>query len=531
MGMTLDALPLPDDLATCQRMIRELLASLHDARNDNEQLRHRLDLLLRRIYGPRAERFDPNQPLLFTELPAAPAPPPPAAASAPDQPASRSRGHGRQRLPGNLPRRRIVHDIVPAERVCPGCGQQRTPIGEEVSEQLDYQPASLFIVEHARCKYACPHCQEHVIVADKPAQPIDKGLPGPGLLAHVAVSKYLDHLPLHRLERIFSRQGIDLSRSTLCDWMAAAARLLLPLAEMLRVRVLQSRVIHTDDTPVPVLEDRRGSTRQARLWVYLGDRDHPYTVYDYTPTHARDGPVQFLGEYHGYLQADAFAGYDGIYATGRVEEVACWAHARRKFYDARSSDVERSHAALAWIRRLYDVEDQAKSLTDAERCALRQAEAVPLLTAICQWLTEQRQAVLPKSPMGQAISYALSNWQALCRYTETGFLAIDNNAAERALRGIAIGRKNWLFCGSDNGGRTAAILASVLASCQRQKLDPFVYLRDVLTRLPEQPADRLDDFLPDRWAMTSLNVVAPETAPAPATLHEPLNSTAHLTEN
>jgi len=402
----------------------------------------------------------------------------------------------------------VVHDVPPAQRVCPACGQERTAIGEEVGEQLDYRPPRCSSSSTCVASTACPHCQEHVTTADKPAQPIDKGLPGPGLLAHVAVSKYLDHLPLHRLERIFSRQGIDLSRSTLCDWMAAAARLLLPLAERLRVRVLQSRVIHTDDTPVPVLDKSRASTRLARLWVYLGDRDHPYTVYDYTPTHARDGPVQFLSDFHGYLQADAFAGYDGIYASGRVVEVACWAHARRKFYDARTGDAERSHAALAWIRRLYDVEDRVKPLSDAERCAVRRAEAVPLLTSICQWLTEQRQAVLPKSPMGQAIGYALSNWTALCRYTEAGFLAIDNNASERALRGIAIGRKNWLFCGSDNGGRTAAVLASVLVSCRRHGLDPFVYLRDVLTRLPAHPADRLDDFLPDRWGALAHAAVA-----------------------
>jgi transposase len=515
--MTPDAPPLPEDLATCQRMIRELLASLDQSQRDNDQLRHRLDQLLRRIYGPRAERFDPDQPLLFAEeaaaatAPAPPTPPPPV-----EDGATSRRGHGRQRLPRDLPRQRVVHDVPPAQRVCPGCGQERTAIGEEVSEQLDYRPAALFVVEHVRCKYACTHCQEHVTIADKPAQPIDKGLPGPGLLAHVAVSKYLDHLPLHRLERIFGRQGLDLSRSTLCDWMAAAARLLLPVAELLTARVLQSRVIHTDDTPVPVLDDRRGSTRQARLWVYLGDRDQPYTVYDYTPTHARDGPVRFLGDFHGYLQADAFAGYDGIYATGRVVEVACWAHARRKFYDARSGDAGRSHAALAWIRRLYDVEDKAKPLSDAERAALRQAESAPLLTAFCQWLTEQRQAVLPKSPMGQAISYALSNWTALCRYTEAGFLAVDNNASERALRGIAIGRKNWLFCGSDNGGRTAAVLASVLVSCRQHGLDPFAYLRDVLTRLPEHPADHLNDFLPDRWAALAHAALAASTASEPA---------------
>jgi transposase len=516
--MTHDATPLPDDLATCQRMIRELLATLHQRDHELEGVRARLDQLLRRVYGPRAERFDPNQPFLFADAGAAtPAPETVAATTGPppasDNPASAARGHGRQRLPRNLPRRRVVHEVPPAERACPGCGRERAAIGEELSEQLDYQPASLFVVEHVRRRYACPHCQEHVTTAAKPAQPINKGLPGPGLLAHVAVSKYLDHLPLHRLERIFSRHGVGLSRSTLCDWMAAAARLLVPLAEHMRRRVLQSRVVHTDDTPVPVLDASRGSTRQARVWVYLGDRDHPYTVYDYTPTHARDGPVQFLGDYHGYLQADAFAGYDGIYATGRVEEVACWAHARRKFYDARTADAERSHAALAWIRRLYDVEDKGKPLPDAGRAALRQAESVPLLTAFCQWLTERRAAVLPKSPMGQAIGYALSNWPALCRYTEAGFLAIDNNASERALRGLAIGRKNWLFCGSDQGGRTAAVLASVLLSCQRHRLDPFVYLRDVLTRLPEHPVDRLEELLPDRWPALARSATSTEPSP------------------
>src|SRR5271165_4579198 len=220
--------PLPDDPVLLKQMIGELLATLRQRDHELDGVRARLDQLLRRLYGPRAERFDPSQPLLFSEPTAAAAAP-----AAPDKPVSAARGHGRQRLPQNLPRRRVVHDLAPAERVCPGCGQERTAIGEEVSEQLDYQPASLFIVEHARCKYACQHCQEHVTTADKPAQPIDKGLPGPGLLAHVAVSKYVDHLPLHRLERIFSRQGIDLARSTLCDWMAAAARLLLPLAELL----------------------------------------------------------------------------------------------------------------------------------------------------------------------------------------------------------------------------------------------------------------------------------------------------------
>jgi transposase len=510
--MTRDDTSLPDDPAVLRQMIRELLATLQAAQRHNEQLQHRLDQLLRRLYGPRAERIDLDQPTLFPDL-QDPQSPPAAPPSPPEPAPARRPGHGRKPLPRDLPRRRVVHETPAAERLCPGCGGERTRIGEESSEQLDYQPASLFVVEHVRCKYACPHCQEHVVTADKPTQPIDKGLPGPGLLAHVVVSKYADHLPLHRLERIFGRQGVALSRSTLCDWMAACADLLTPLVDYLKGRVLASRAIHTDDTPVPVLDDKRAATRQGRMWVYIGDKEHPYTVFDYTPTHARDGPKAFLGDFRGYLQADAFAGYDGIYATGKVLEVACWAHARRKFYEARTADAERSHAALAWVRRLYDVEDRAKALADADRCASRQAESRPLLTAFRQWLQEQRALVLPKSPMGQAISYALSNWEALCRYSDAGFLNIDNNASERTLRAVAVGRKNWLFCGSDKGGRTAATLASVIACCQRHAVDPFAYLRDVLGRIRTTPCDRLEDLLPDRRARASLESTScPTTA-------------------
>jgi len=492
-----DAPPLPDDLAVCQQMIRELLASLHDAQRDNEQLRQRLDALLRRLYGPKAERLDANQLLLFAQTQASP-PQPPAAPAAPA--AAAPRGHGRRRLPASLPRRRIEHDLPVADRRCPQCGHKRERIGQEVSEQLDYQPAALFVVEHVRPTYACRHCQGQVTTAAKAAQPIDKGLPGPGLLAQVITSKYGDHLPLYRLERIFSRHGLELKRSTTCDWMAACADLLRPLVSRMVQAVLASAVVHTDDTPLPVQDRDREHARQARLWVYLGDRDHPYNVFAYTPSRARDGPQQFLKRYRGYLQADAFGGYDGIYATGNVVEVACWAHARRKFYEARTSDAERSHAALAWIGRLYEIEKRAKELSAAARQTLRQAESVPILTSLCHWLREQRQAALPKSPFGQAATYTLNNWTALVRYTEAGILAIDNNAAEREMKRIAIGRKNWLFTGSDRGGATAAVLFSLTSSCQRHGVDPFAYLRDVLARLPDQSPERLEELLPDRWA-------------------------------
>jgi transposase len=501
-----DAIPLPDDPVLLQQMIRELLASNHALQRRAEQVEYRLDQLLRRLYGPRAERYDPNQPVLFAEMTAAATPAEPAPSSEPEPvtPAKRSNGHGRRELPKNLPRRQMVHDLAAAERTCPGCGRERSRIGEEVSEQLDYRPARLFVVEHIRAKYACSHCQEHVSIATKPLQPIDKGLPGPGLLAHVAVSKYGDHLPLYRLERIFSRHGVELSRTTLCGWMAACAARLTPLYQLMIQRVLNSKVIHTDDTPIPVLDPDQDQTKTGRMWTYLGDGHHPYTIFAYTPNRKRDGPAEFLKNFSGYLQADAFAGYDGIYATQAVTEVACWAHARRKFYDARTTNAALAHEALARIRQLYDLEHQAKELPASKRALLRQQEARPLLDSFAAWLDQQRQTALPKSPIGQAIAYARSNWEALVRYTDDGDLSIDNNAAERAIRPIAIGRKNWLFAGSDNGGQTAAILFSFIASCQRAKLEPFAYLRDVLTAIATYPAERLEELLPDRWLLSRL---------------------------
>jgi transposase len=496
-----DATQLPDDPAILQRMIGELIETLRNTRRENQQLHDRLEQLLHRLYGPRAERYDPNQPLLFAELP-----PPPATVAAPSAPAAepkkKAKPHGRRQLPKDLRRVPRVYELSEAERCCPGCGQVRAEIGAEKSEQLDYQPASLFIIEHVRKKYACTHCQEHVAITAKPAQPIDKGLPGPGLLAHVIVNKYGDHLPLYRQEHILARLGVELQRSTLCGWMAAGAQLLRPLTDLMKQAVLRSQVIWTDDTPVPVLDETRSTTRRGSLWTYIGDRQHPYTVFDYTPDHKRLGPAQFLSGFRGYLQADAFSGYDAIYtgSLGNVIEVACWAHTRRKFYEARTTDPARGHEALARIRQLYDIEDQAKHLSDEERAAYRQQNAVPLLDAFREWLSREAAGVLPKSPMAQAINYATSNWDALIRYPQAGFLSIDNNVSERTLRAIGIGRKNWMFVGSDNGGATAAVLFGIIATCKRHAIDPFFYLREVFSRIGEQPSERLAELLPDRWA-------------------------------
>ncbi len=295
-------------------------------------------------------------------------------------------------------------------------------------------PASLVVIEEVCQKYACPKgCT--VVTAEKPMAPIEKGLPGPGLLAQVAVSKYGDHLPLHRQADIFRRQGVELSRQTMCDWMRACADLVSPLYELMKQRVLGSKAVQTDDTPVPVLDPELPRTRTGRIWTYVGDDEHPYTVYDYTPSRSRDGPEEFLKEFRGFLQADAYSGYDHFYkeAERGIVEVACWAHARRKFFEAQSSDLMRSMVMLAYIRLLYDAEREARDgkLDGEARRALRQAKSKPILDDIRAYLEREQPQVLPKSPEGEAIAYTLSNWKALTRYCDDGDLEIDNNRAER----------------------------------------------------------------------------------------------------
>jgi transposase len=402
----------------------------------------------------------------------------------------------------------VESDLAEAEKACPCCGRVRVRIGAETSEQLDYRPASLFVVERVRHTYACTVCSRTADPADSaaptiataqvPAQPIHKGLPGPGLLAHVVVSKFADHLPLYRQAGILARHGVCLSRSTLGGWITAVADLLRPVVDRMAGLVRQSRVIQTDDTPVPILDPGCGRTRTGHLWVYLGDAAHPYAVFDFTPSYLGDGPRAWLGDYAGYVQADALRQYDPLFGRPppRPTEVGCWAHARRKFHDARGSDPARAHEALARIRRLYDTEAEARSLDDAGRLALREVRARPVLDTLFRWLERVREQVLPKSPMGVAIGYALGNRAALTRYTEAGLLDIDNNASERALRAVAVGRKNYLFAGSNSGGQAAAVLYSVVGTCRRVGLDPCSYLRDTVARLPGCPSGSVDDLLP-----------------------------------
>jgi transposase len=514
-GMTkIDAdTPLPEDLETAHRLIRELLATIHQQAHLNDKLQHQLEQLLRKLYGRKTEKLDPNQLLLFAraiveggaseaEAEAAPK----RAAAAKPKPS----GHGRKPLPASLPRQRVVHDVAPDSRVCPDCGNERRRIGEDLREQLEYVPASLLVLQHVRPKYACAACQGNVAIAERLPEPIEKGLPGPGLLAQVVVSKYADHLPLYRQEGIFKRFGVELSRSTMCDWAAAVADLLAPLVRTMLERVLTSRVIQTDDTPVKVQDHDAKGIKTGRLWVYIGDAANHFVVYDYTPDRSRDGPERIFKGYTGYLQADAYPAYDRLFADGTIQEVGCWMHARRKFYEARTSDPERSHRVLAWVRALYEVEDDAKEARKAHpewdavtwhahRYDLREERSRPILDAIHAWLESERPRVLPKSPIGEAIGYSSNHWNALIRPLDAGFLELDNGASERALKPVAIGRKNWLFCGSDRGGTTAAVLMSLCATCKELGVEPFAYIRDVLDRVSTHPNSRIAELLPDRW--------------------------------
>jgi hypothetical protein len=349
-----------------------------------------------------------------------------------------------------------------------------------------------------------------VVVAPKPAQPIDKGLPGPGLLAFVITSKYSDHLPLHRQEWILARHGGDIARSTLCGWMASSAELLRPLYDAMLADVLLSQVIQIDETRLPVQEKGNNKTKSGRLWTLVGDRDHAHNVYFYTTTKARDGPAEILKNYKGFMQADAANVFDGFYVPGDIFEVGCWAHGRRYFHDARTSDAARAAEALTRIGFFYDVEREAKAViekdklngdqADALRLKMRQERTLPKVKEFKLWMEEQAKVVLPKSPIAQAINYATNHWEALLRFTEHGFLNIDNNAAERALRAGAVGRKNWMFAGSDEGGRTAALHYTFTQTCRRHGIDPFAYLRDVLARLPMGDYQELADLFPHRWA-------------------------------
>ena len=484
-----------------ERVLDQTAASYDELKEAHQATLDELNRLKRWVYGRRRERIveGEGQRHLFDLEPEASGD---SDASIPQSPGQQVTAHTRRRRReldlDKLPHYRHEFDVSPGEKTCSCCGRTKDQIGKDETKILDYVPPKLEVHVHVRPKYACRYCKDGVVSPPPPLRPIARGIAGPGLIAQIVASKFGDHLPLYRQEDFFTRHGLHIARSTLCDWVKAAAELLRPLYERQKELVLRSPVLWTDDTPVTVLMGGKQGSRKGRFWTYIGEQ-YPYSVYDFTESRARDGPGRFLKGFAGYLHADAYGGYDHIYlgSNDSVIEVACWAHARRKFFDAARSSPRECHQMLEWVGQLYDIEDQSRESSTEARLSLRQQAAVPVLDRIEGYLAELASRALPKSNLAKAVSYAQNQWQALRRYTEDGRLTIDNNVSERTLRHQAIGRKNWLFLGSEQAGPRAAILFSVLAGAKRHRIEPWAYLREILLRLHADNA-RLDDMLPFR---------------------------------
>lgn len=502
----LTAAQLPDDIDALKRLILEQQLQLTDRIHEIEQLKLLIAKLRRLQFGRHSEKLDAkihqlelvledleaNQAVRRAEQPLAKITP----QDRPDKPVRRP-------LPEHLPRETIVHE--PA-CTCSDCGASMRRIGEDVAEMLEYVPAGFKVIRYVRPKFACTHC-ERIVQSSAPSRPIARGIAGPGLLAHILVSKYADHLPLYRQSQIYARQGVELERSTLADCVGGAAALLAPLVEALSRYTVAPGYLHGDDTPVPVLEPGRGSTKTGRLWTYVrdgrpwGDTGPPAVLFRYSPDRKGERAQSHLLNFHGVLHADGYAGFDRIYQAGRITEAACWAHVRRKFYDIFESNRSPVAAeALARIAALYAVEAAIRGQPPPQRCAVRQSQAGPLLDDLEHWLQATLTRLSAKSDLASAIRYALTRWEALTRYRDDGHIEIDNNSAERALRAVAIGRKNYLFAGSDAGGERAAAIYSLVGTAKLNDIDPEAYLRYVLERIADHPINRVDDLLPWRFA-------------------------------
>ena len=529
-----DAAPLPADLASAHALIlaqREALLAAQaraSAAEGEARLRaleiERLKLLLakarREQYGQSSERG--RRVIEQLELAIADLEETESAAqtaadlAAPDPSRARSQSRARparRPLPAHLPRERVVH---PAPSACPCCGGRLRKLGEDVTETLERVPASWKVVQHVREKLVCRAC-EAITQPPAPSHPIARGRAGPGLLAEVLSAKYGAHLPLHRQSAIYAREGVELDVSTLADWVGAAAATLAPLVEVVRRHVLAGARLHADDTPVPVLA--KGKTRTGRLWTYVrddrpfGGADPPAAVFCYSPDRSGAHPERHLAGWAGLMQADAYAGfnrlYEGARKPGPVVEAACWAHARRKFFEL--AQLKQAPIAIEAVRRidaLFAVEREISGLSAAERLAVRAARSRPLVQELETWLRAQRARISAKSDAGKVVDYSLKRWPALARFLDDGRLCLSNNAAERSLRGVAVGRHNWTFAGSDAGGERAAAIYTLIETAKLNDVDPRAWLADVLARLPDHPARRIEQLLPWSWKAAALQAAA-----------------------
>jgi transposase len=498
--------PLPDLDGLDPNELKALIVSQHELIVSRDGELERLKLLIAKLqrmrFGRSSEKLDRQIEQLELQLEALQQNDAEkvAALLEPLASAEQQARRARRPLPAHLPRE--VRTYPPKQEACPDCGGKLKHLGDDVSEMLEIESIRFKVIRQVRPKMACGGC-DRIVQAEAPSRPIARGVAGPGLLAHVLASKFADHLPLYRQSEIYARQGVELDRSTLADWVCGTSQLFEPLVEALRRHVMAAQKLHADDTPVPVLAPGNGKTKTGRLWTYVrddrpaGDQTPPAVWFAYTPDRKGEHPQAHLSKFRGTLQADGYAGFEQIYETGRIQEAACWAHVRRKFYDlqmAHKSPV--AVEALERIGALYAVESDINGRSPEERREVRNTRSRPLLESLKQWLEETLVKLSKKSDTAIAVRYALGRWEALLRYCDDGHLEIDNNAAERSLRAVALGRKNYLFAGSDRGGESAAAIYSLIGTAKLNGIDPESYLRNVLSRIAEHPINRIEELLP-----------------------------------
>ncbi|EBG1930091.1 IS66 family transposase [Salmonella enterica] len=522
---------LPDDIEQLKAMLRQQQARLRQYagqvagyEQEIERLKAQLDKLRRMLFGQSSEkkrhklenqirqaekRLSELENRLSTArgyledaaaVTESPETSPPPEQSVVDTPAVASHKSSRKPLPAELPRE--THRLLPAETACPACGGELKVMGETISEQLEIINTAFKVIETVRPKLACSRC-DVIVQAPLPPKPIERSYTSPGLLARILVSKYGEHIPLYRQSEIYARQGVELSRKTMMRWVSEMADRLSPLYIALNSYVLEAGKVHTDDTPVKVLAPGSGKTKTGRLWVYVRDDRNagsslPAAVwFAYSADRKGEHPQQHLAEYQGVLQADAYSAYDALYETGRVKEAACLAHARRKIHDEDARrPTEMTQEALRRIAELYAIEAEIRGSPADERLAVRKARSVPLMQSFYDWIQLQRKTLSKHAEMAKAFDYILKQWDALNEFCRDGWVEIDNNIGENALRSVAVGRKNYLFFGSDNGGESAAIIYILLVTCKLNNVEPEDWLREVIMKINDWPSNRVHELLP-----------------------------------
>jgi transposase len=482
----------PDNVSDCHQLIKELFARI-------EELEKQLSRRNRAAFGKKSAKVDST---LLTGTGKAI-----HAQTTDELAAEQSRlnivpnskqGGGRSKPPTSLVTRKEEHHIASDQAACPCCGEARTIIGFDVSYQIEFIQSLFENIQHIMFKYACKNCSGQMVTASKPYQPIDKGVAGPGLLAKIATDKFWLHLPLYRQEQVFDALGIPVYRSAMCRWLKENAGLLNPIVQRMRQLILDSRVVQSDATTLPVIKRGLGKAHKGYIWVYRGDSDHPYVFYDYSDTEHSIYPETILKGYTGIVLTDGTNKFNEIIKQGATS-ANCWAHVHCYFEDAWSADPVEAEFPMSVIKSLFDIERVATTLSESDRFDLRQRLAKPKIDLLKSWLDQAKLTVLPKTKLGEAITYTLNRWPALLVYLEHPFVEISNNASERSIKPMVISRRNWLFAGSEEGGQTAASIMSLIETCKRLRINPFEYMKDVLTRFPSAKISQVDDFLPDRW--------------------------------